>query len=144
MLPFVGADIGLEDAVEELRRSKDAGLVLLRDNGAVLFDAPYLYELLPERGDLLMRDVVGGTWLPRESAGDADTGKSDAGAIFIRTDGDRAVVKFFSEPLYTKVMSRMYYCDKNPKHYYDASQVRKLKKITGGWKCGQGDGGTVS
>jgi hypothetical protein len=65
--------------------------------------------------------------------------------MVIRTAGGNAVIKFYSNSLYARVATRMYYCDKNSKHHYDSAQVKKLTPIgPGQWKCGQGDKGVVS
>ena len=141
-LPLVGADVALEDAVEGLKQSKDAGLVLLKEGGALLFHAPDLLQQVGKGGGQLMRDVLGGAWLPEEHG---THGRSGATAIFIGAEAGRAIVGFLSKELYTRFAKRMYYCDKNSDHYYDSSEVKNLKRIAAGrWECGQGDNGVVS
>jgi hypothetical protein len=142
-LPFVTADASLQDAVDELRQSGQSGLVVLKDDDAVLFQASELHEHLSERAADLMKDFAGGTVLPPEGAAAAAAVGSAIEAMFLRTEGGRAVVKFLSQPLYVRVASRMYYCTLNSAHYYNSSEVATLKKIPGGWECDQGDLGLV-
>jgi hypothetical protein len=143
-MPLIGADVALDDAVGALRQSKGAGLVMLKGDGALLFHAPDLYDLLAEGKRLSMGEVAGGLWLPFEAAVNASPEPGPA-AMVIRTAGRNAVLRFYSNSLYARVATRMYYCDKNSKHHYDSTQVKSLTPIAPGqWECGQGDMGVVS
>jgi len=143
-LPFVSGEVALEDAAATLRQSNLAGLVVLKDDSARLFHAAELYSALSSRGSMPIGDVGGGTRLGREGASFGHAAAGETEAILLRVEGVEALVKFLSPTLYVTVSSRMYYCNLNSRHYYDAKQVQSLKKIPGGWECGQSDKGLVS
>jgi hypothetical protein len=146
-LPFVAGDVSLEEAVRELRASRQSGLIVVNDDQAVLFEASDLHAQLAERASDLIKDIAGGTPIPNESAAPAGAPAAPVGAateaVFVRAEAGRAVVNFFSDGLYARVASRMYYCELDDDHYYTAKEVTKLKPILGGWECDQGDYGLV-
>jgi hypothetical protein len=143
-LPFVTGDASLEDALKELRESRQSGLAVLKDDHAVLFEASELHAQVAEGGANLMKDIAGGTRIPSAIAGAAAEAASAVEAALLRTEGGHAVVQFFSKDLSVRLGSRLYYCNANDDHIYNDADLLRLKKISGGWECETGDHGLVS
>jgi hypothetical protein len=142
--PFVAAGVTLADAFTTLRRSNRAGLVVLKNDGPVVFHAKDLYNLASEAGGFLMGDVPGGIRLLSNISGAEGESLRGAQGTVTHIVGSRIVVDFHSPEIYSSFSGRLYYCKLNTRHFYDAKEVKRLKRIPGGWECDSGDNGLVT